>query len=305
MATSKELTQKLGNTATKVDPKTLGIKALIETPTMQNKFKSVLKDKSQGFTSSVLNLVNNDSYLSKADPMSILTSAMIAATLDLPIDKNLGFAWLVPFRDWKNGNQQRAQFQLGYKGYIQLALRTGQYAHINAAEVYEGEIKNWDRFTETFERGERTSDEVVGYLGYFEMVNGFKKTVYWTKDQMEAHRVRFNKGKNPKTLTGVWKDNYDAMAIKTVLRNLLGKWGILSIDMQRAESADGTAPDDVDDSGNPIDITDNVEETKQDDTQPEKVETTKKTTKKSATKKDDSKVQSQEELLKGFEAENN
>lgn len=305
MATSKELTQKLGNAPTKVDPKTLGIKALMETPTMQNKFKEVLKDKSSGFTSSVLNLVNNDSYLSKADPMSILTSAMIAATLDLPIDKNLGFAWLVPFRDWKNGNQQRAQFQLGYKGYIQLALRTGQYVHINASEVYKGEIKNWDRFTETFERGEKESDEVIGYLGYFEMTNGFKKTVFWTKDQMEAHRVRFNKGKNPKALTGVWKDNYDAMAIKTVLRNMLGKWGILSIEMQKAQSADETAPEDIDDSGNPIDITDNVTTDDHADDDPDKVEAPKNDTKKPAVKKKDSKEQTQEELLKGFEAENN
>ena len=289
MATNSSLTKDLkNNEVQKVDPNTLGIKALMETPTMQNKFKSVLKDKSSGFTSSVLNLVNNNTYLSQAEPMSILTSAMIAATLDLPIDKNLGFAWLVPFRDWKDGNKQKAQFQLGYKGYIQLALRTGQYKNINATQVYEGEIRNWDRFTEEYERGERVSDKVVGYLGYFEMTNGFKKTVYWTKGQIEEHRIRFNKAKDKRALTGVWKDNYDAMAVKTVLRNLLGKWGILSIEMQKAQSVDGTSPEEVDDAGNPIDITDNVSESNDDQQQeePKKVESKEETSKKTSNKKE-------------------
>lgn len=300
MATNNSLTNDLkNNEVQKVDPNSLGIKALMDMPTMQKKFHDVLKEKSKGFITSVLNLVNNDSYLAKSNAMSIVTSAMVAATLDLPVDKNLGYAWIVPFKDKNRNYEQYAQFQLGYKGYIQLALRTGQYKNINATQVYEGEIKNWDRFTETYERGERVSDKVVGYLGYFEMINGFNKTVYWTKDQMEAHRVQFNKGKNKTALTGVWHDNYDAMAIKTVIRNMLSKWGILSIDMQKATVADDTVISDVDSEGNPItDITDNVTESneesssdskeekpeKEDPKKLEEAKATKKETKKAASK---------------------
>lgn len=253
MAVSKDITKAIKNEPQKVDPNTLGIKSLMGMPSMKSKFESVLKEKSNGFITSVLNLVNNDTYLAQSNAMSIVTSAMVAATLDLPIDKNLGYAWIVPFKDKSHGFQQYAQFQIGYKGYIQLALRTGLYKHITATVVYEGEIKNWDRLKESYERGKRTSDEVVGYLGYFETINGFQKTVYWTKDEMEAHRVKFNKAKNKNQLTGVWASNYDAMAIKTVLRNMLSKWGILSIEMQKAQGADGQVIDDandIDDSGN-------------------------------------------------------
>lgn len=122
---------------------------------------------------SVLNLVSNDSYLSSVEPMSIITSAMVAASLDLPVDKNLGYAWIVPYRG-------KAQFQLGYKGYIQLAQRSGQYKALNVIEVYEGELKGWNRLTEEFEfdQSGRQSNQVIGYVGYFELLNGFKKTVY-------------------------------------------------------------------------------------------------------------------------------
>lgn len=223
---------------TSVDPNSLGLKALMDTPTMQRKFQTVLKDKANGFVTSVVNLVSNDSYLAQSNAMSIVASAMVAATLDLPIDKNLGFAYIVPFKDKNHGFQQYAQFQLGYKGYIQLAQRSGRYKSINALAVHEGEITNWDPFKEEYERGEKKSDEVIGYLGYFELLNGFRKTVYWTKEQMEEHRVRFNKSKNPKALSGVWKSDYDAMAIKTVIRNLLSKWGPLSIEVEQAQKFD-------------------------------------------------------------------
>jgi recombination protein RecT len=250
MATSKDLVNQINQApAKKVDPNTLGLNALMKMPAMQKKFESVLKEKSKGFVTSVLNLVSNDSYLAQSNAMSIVTSAMVAATLDLPVDKNLGYAWIVPFKDRNHQFKQYAQFQLGYKGYIQLALRTGQYLSINAGPVYEGEIENWDRFTERYDKGTRKSNDVVGYLGYFELINGFKKTVYWTKDEMEDHRVKFNKAKDKRALTGVWKDNYDAMATKTVLRNLLSKWGILSIEMQQAITADESEIKDVDEDG--------------------------------------------------------
>lgn len=244
------------------DAKQMGIKALLGSPTVQKKFQDVLGEKSQGFTSSVLSLVNNDSYLAQSDPMSIMTSAMIAATLDLPLDRNLGYAYIVPFRDYKDGNKQKGQFILGYKGYIQLAQRSGQYAALNAIPVYEGELKSWNRLTEKleFDPDGKTSDKVVGYVGYFKLLNGFEKTTYWTKQEVEAHRIRNNKSKNKTELSGVWKSDYDAMAVKTVLRNLLSKWGILSIEMQKAVSSDETVQEMDLSSGEMRDVTPDMPE---------------------------------------------
>lgn len=224
------------------DAKQMTLKSLLSSPAVQKRFENVLEDKANGFTTSLLNMVNGDPNLAEAQPMSIITSAMVAATLDLPIDKNLGYAYIVPFRDWKKSNEKVAQFQLGYKGYIQLAQRSGQYLALNVTEVYEGELKSWNRLTEQFEfdPNGKESDEVIGYVAYFKLVNGFEKTVYWTKQQVESHRIKHNKTKNKEQLTGVWKSDYDAMAQKTVLKAMLSKWGILSIEMQKAVTTDET-----------------------------------------------------------------
>lgn len=242
MATNNSLKQAMQQTpSTNVSSvKTLGVKALIKSDAVQKSFNEVLKDKATSFTANVLSLVNNDAYLAQSEPMSIITGAMTAATLDLPLDKNLGYAYLVPFKDFKNGNVQKAQFILGYKGYIQLAQRSGRYKALNVTPVYEGELISWNRLTEEidFDPEKRVSDVVIGYCGHFELLNGFKKTVYWTKQEVENHRMKHNKMKDKKTLSGVWASDYDSMACKTVLRNLLSKWGILSIEMQTAEIRD-------------------------------------------------------------------
>ncbi|MBU8768683.1 recombinase RecT [Cytobacillus oceanisediminis] len=243
MATNKELKNQLANrqetAAKQVSAQSLGLKSLLNTPTMQKKFEQVLANKAPQFMASVLNLYNGDPGLREAEPMSIVSSAMVAASLDLPVDKNLGYAWIVAFYDSKKG-YKAAQFQLGYKGYIQLALRSGQYKAINVIPVYEGELLKWNRLTEEIDLDldARKSDKVIGYCGYFKLVNGFEKTVYWTRDEIEAHRIKHNKAKDKKSLNNVWRTDYDAMAMKTVLRNMLGKWGILSIDMQKAFSED-------------------------------------------------------------------
>jgi len=195
------------------------------------------------FMSNVMTLVSNDSYLADSEPMSIMSGALTAATLNLGLDKNLGYAYLVPFnsKNKQTGKwEKKAQFMLGYKGYIQLAQRSGKYKALNVIEVYEGELKSWNRLTEEFEfdPNGRTSDEVIGYVGYFELLNGFKKTVYWTKQEIEAHRIANNKDRDKTKLSGVWASDYNAMARKTVLRNLLSKWGILSIEMQEATTSD-------------------------------------------------------------------
>lgn len=243
MATNADLKNQIANkqgaAPQQVSAQSLGLKGLLNTPTMKKKFDEVLDKKAPQFMSSLLNLYNGDPSIQAAEPLSIVSSALVAATLDLPIDKNLGYAWIVPFYDSKKGHKA-AQFQLGYKGYIQLALRTGQYKAINVIEVREGELIKWNRLTEEVELDldGATSEKVVGYCGYFKLINGFEKTVYWTRDEVEAHRIKHNKMKDKKALNNVWKSDYDAMAMKTVLRNMLGKWGILSIELQKAFSED-------------------------------------------------------------------
>lgn len=241
MATASKLKNQLANKeeSQQVSARSLDLKGLLSTPTLRKKFNDVLDKKAPQFMASLLNLYGGDPNLQAAEPLSIVSSALVAASLDLPVDKNLGYAWIVPFYDSKKGFKA-AQFQLGYKGYIQLALRSGQYKAMNVIDVHEGELKKWNRLTEELELDleDTESDKVIGYCGYFRLVNGFEKTVYWTRDEVEAHRIKFNKAKDKNSLNNVWRSDYDAMAKKTVIRNLLGKWGILSIDMQTALSKD-------------------------------------------------------------------
>ncbi|EOD6238663.1 recombinase RecT, partial [Enterococcus hirae] len=196
MATSKDLKNQLTEQSNQVvDASKLGFKTLMSTPAMKKKFTDILHEKSDAFMGSLLTLVGGDYYLSKAEPMTIIASALKAATMDLPIDKNLGYAYIVPFnrkenvgKDWITHNE--AQFILGYKGYIQLAQRSGQYKALNAIEIYEGQLIDWNPLTEEFQfdYNAKQSDRVIGYVGFFELLNGFKKTVYWTKQEVEAHR---------------------------------------------------------------------------------------------------------------------
>jgi recombination protein RecT len=211
---------------------------------VQKRMAEVMGKNANAFTSSVINLVNSSQQLQDVDAMSVVSSAMVAAALNLPVDPNLGYMYIVPFRekDKASGSWlKRAQPQMGYRGYIQLALRTGQYKAINASVVHEGEIRDWDPFSETYSVGEKISDKVVGYVGHFELLNGFQKTTYWTVEEMDEHRKQYSKSGNYNgQRSGVWKSNFDAMAIKTVIRNLLSKWGILSIQMQEAVAKDET-----------------------------------------------------------------
>ena len=246
MATNNELKNQLAEKSTQVvDPSKLGFKALMNTPAMKKKFTDILHEKSDSFMGSLLTLVGGDNYLSQAEPMTIIASALKAATMDLPIDKNLGYAYIVPFnrkekigKDWITHNE--AQFILGYKGYIQLAQRSGQFKALNALAIYDGQLIDWNPLTEefTFDYKAKVSDEVIGYVGFFELLNGFKKTVYWTKQEIESHRIKNAKGYDKEKLSGAWLDNYDSMAIKTVLRNMLSKWGLLSVEMQSAITSD-------------------------------------------------------------------
>lgn len=222
------------------------IKGLMDSPGIKKRFEEVLTKRAPQYMSSIVNLVNGDTNLKKCDQMSVIASCMVAATLDLPVDKNLGYAWVVPY-----GN--KAQFILGYKGYVQLALRTGLYKSINVIEVHEGELVEWNPLTEELQIDfeQKKSEAIIGYAGYFELLNGFKKSTYWTKEQITRHKNKFSKSDFG------WKKDFDAMAKKTVLRNMLSKWGILSVEMQTAYAVDqGTIKAEIFDTGV---IKDNVE----------------------------------------------
>lgn len=223
MATNQSVKNQLAQRKNGGTSPVVGIKSILQSDSVKKRFEEILQKRAPQYMSSIINLVNSDVQLQKCDPMSVISSCMVAATLDLPVDRNLGYAWIVPYKN-------RATFQMGYKGYIQLALRTAKYKSINVIKVHEGELQKWNPLTEelVIDFEQKKSDAVIGYAGYFELINGFRKTVYWTKEQIEAHRRKFSKSDFG------WKNDYDAMALKTVIRNMLSKWGILSIEMQQA-----------------------------------------------------------------------
>lgn len=187
--------------------------------------QAMLGQKAQGFTTSVLSVVNNNKLLQNASPETIYSSAMVAASLDLPINPNLGFAAIVPYG-------KVAQFQIMTRGLVQLAIRSGQYAKINNAVVHKGELVKYDPFRDEYEFdvSKRESDEIVGYVAYFRTIGGFEKYFYMTKEEAMAHGKKYSKSFN----NGVWTTDPDAMCLKTVLKLLLSKFGILSIELQRA-----------------------------------------------------------------------
>lgn len=208
---------------TKID----SLKSMLNASSVQDQFKNALADNSGPFVASVIDLFNSDVYLQACDPKLVVMEALKAAILKLPIIKSLGFAYIIPF---KKDGVQIPQFIIGYKGLIQLAMRTGQYRIINADEVLEGEYKSVNKLTGEYDlNGKATSDKVVGYFSHFEMLNGFTKTLYSTVEKINAHAVKYSKSYNNKYTP--WKTEFDSMAKKTVLRGLLGKWGILSVEM--------------------------------------------------------------------------
>jgi len=226
---------KKGAVQTAESQKAVTIQSLVSQESVKARFEELLGKKAPGFISSLLAVVNNNKLLARANPNTIIAAGAMAASLDLPINQNLGFAYIIPY-----GNE--AQFQMGYKGYIQLAMRTGQYQTINAAEVYEGEIVKQNRFTGEYEFGEKTSDKIVGYIAYFKLVNGFEKYLYMGIEEMQSHARKFSK--NYKGGTDKWGlTDFHSMAIKTVLKRLISKYGILSIEMQGQQMVDAITND--------------------------------------------------------------
>lgn len=258
------------------------LKNMLNAESVQAQFKNALGKNYGTFVASVIDLYNGDKSLQQCEPKAVVMEALKAAVLHLPINKALGYAFIIPFnnnRKVKYTDEQGVErerwekvmeptFQIGYKGLIQLAMRTGQYRTLNADAVYEGELRKVNKLTgEIAFDGERTSDKVVGYFCYFELLNGFAKTLYMTVEQMAMHAKRFSKGlKKETTVESLinlaalpvsdsnavgWMGNFHGMAIKTVIRNLLSKYGYLSVEMQNAiaddyegETTGSTQPED-------------------------------------------------------------
>lgn len=213
---------------------------LLDSDGVKNRIQSVLKEKSTQFVTSALSLVNSDEKLQSCEPSSIFNACLVSASLDLPINNNLGFAYIIHYNDRNRG--MIAQFQIGYKGIKQLALRTGLFRTIHATDVRDGEISKHDRLSGEIEfnwiedETERESKQIIGYVSYFELLNGFKSTFYMTKANVDKHAKKYSQ--TFKKGFGVWKDDFDSMALKTVTKLNLSKNAPLSVEMQKAIIAD-------------------------------------------------------------------
>lgn len=232
-------------TAIQTPPSTTGTKAVsqfLNSPKMLEKFTSILGEKAQGFIASIITIVNSSKMLQNATPDSIYTAALTAAALDLPLNQNLGFAYIVPYNNTKE-KKQEAQFQMGWKGYVQLAQRSGQYKNISVAVIYEGQLISENPLTGfVFDFTQKKSDKVIGYAAAFSLINGFEKIDYMSKEKAEIHAKTYSQSykSNNKWVvdSSRWTLDFDAMALKTVLKLLISKFGPMSIEMQKAQIAD-------------------------------------------------------------------
>ena len=237
--------------------------AFLATDAMKQKINEMVGgEKGQQFVTSIISAVSTNPQLAECDNASIVSAALLGQALNLSPSPQLGQYYMVPYQDHKRGCTV-AQFQLGYKGYIQLAIRSGQYKKLNVLSIKENELIKYDPLSEEIEvkliedEEEREKAETIGYYAMFEYLNGFRKTLYWSKSKMEAHALKYSSGYRAKKGYTFWEKDFDGMAYKTMLRQLISKWGIMSIDMtmQKALEADMAV---INDNGT-YDYVDNTE----------------------------------------------
>jgi recombination protein RecT len=219
------------------------IKGLLQKDDVKKRFEEVLGKKAPQFMTSLINTIAGNDKLQKCSHQTIMSAAIVAAALDLPIDSNLGFSAIVPYND-------KAQFQMMYKGFIQLAIRSGLYARINCAEVFQDEFEEYNPFSGEVKLKLPKSDGmrfkpdgvVVGYYGYIRLSTGFVKELYMTREEVDIHAKKYSKAYNydlrDHKKTSKWSTDFDAMGKKTVVKLLLSRWGILSVDLQKAITVD-------------------------------------------------------------------
>lgn len=231
------------------------IKTLFESPNVKQKLQELLNKNAATFTTSVLQIVNSNSMLRNAEPMSVFNAACMAATLNLPLQNGLGFAYIVPYQNRKE-KKTEAQFQLGYKGLIQLAQRSGQFKRLVAVPVYEKQLIAEDPingFEFDWKQKPADGEKPIGYYAYFKLINEFTAELYMTVHEIDAHAQRYSqtyrtyldKKSKGEWASSIWVDNFDAMALKTVMKLLLSKQAPLSVEMQQAVLADQAVVKDV------------------------------------------------------------
>ena len=228
-------------------PNKVGLTAYLTQDAVKDQIAKVVGGKDgQRFITAIISAVNTNSQLQQCTNPSILSAALLGESLKLSPSATLGHYYMVPYKDKEKG--MVAQFQLGYKGYIQLAIRSGMYKKLNVLAIKEGELVRFDPLNEEIEvnliqdEEARENTPTVGYYAMFEYTNGFRKAIYWSKTKMEKHALRYSQGyksdKKNKTEYTFWSKDFDGMAYKTMLRQLISKWGIMSIDMQTAMEKD-------------------------------------------------------------------
>ena len=208
------------------------LKTKLDAPSVKAKFESMLGKRAPQFITSISSVVQNNELLQKADVNSIIMGAAVAASMDLPLNASLGYSALVPFNT--KGGGCVAQFQIMTKGWTELFLRSGQCQSLINEVVYEGQLVKKNKFTGeyVFDEDAKKSDKIIGYMAYFKLTNGYEKTEFMTVDEVKAHAQRFSQ--TYRRGAGIWKDSFDSMALKTVLKKLLTKWAPKSIEIQRA-----------------------------------------------------------------------
>ena len=252
-----------GTALTPAQQNITAFKKLIDGNYVQTQLKQVLKENAGTFATSLMEVYTNDKQLQTCEPKLVVQEAIKAASLKLPLNKQLGYGYVVVYNNYDKTTRTKIPtptLVIGYKGYIQLAMRTGQYRNINADVVYEGELRQTDKLTGAIDlNGTKTSEKVVGYFAHFELINGFAKTLYMTVEEMANYALKFApsfRGQNPPKVDDLidtaqaqaqngpvqgqvgWKGDFNAMAQKTVLRRLLSKYGFLSIEMMNALADD-------------------------------------------------------------------
>ena len=217
------------------------LKTKLDAPSVKAKFESMLGKRAPQFITSISSVVQNNALLQKAEVNSIIMGAAVAASMDLPLNANLGYAALVPFNS--KGGGCFAQFQIMTKGWTELFIRTGQCQSLINEIVYEGQLVKKNKFTGeyVFYEDAKKSDKIIGYMAYFRLTNGYEKTEFMTVEEVKAHAQRFSQ--TFRSGAGIWKDSFDAMALKTVLKKLLTKWAPKSIEIQKAALFDQAVVD--------------------------------------------------------------
>lgn len=245
----------MANEVAKTEQKKMGIASFLAQEAIKANVESVVGAKdSQRFISSVVSAVQTNPTLSECTNSSILSAALLGHSLNLPQSPQIGMFYMVPFKNKKkmkdsNGREvtmdvTEATFQLSYRGMLQLAMRSGQYKAMNVTDIREGELVAYNPIEDTYEfkpetdYTKRSSLKIVGYYAFFEMINGFKKGIYWTIEQLDAHAKKYSASYRNGWSSSIWKSDFDAMAKKTLLRQLISKWGIMSVEKEKAYVGD-------------------------------------------------------------------